>query len=135
LKAEKTLSFLDRDNDDALDFKEFNRFNNRFKKIENGDEIRQCLTEKLGVESEFQTNQEKFDAVDASGDDLVDLAELVADAEAKSQVLFEKIDANADGEVDREELKASLAEAREIASAAKECAEELADEDVIDLLG
>lgn len=73
----------------------------------------------------YQSPQDKFDAVDTSGDGLVDLAELQAKAVEKASNAFNALDADASGDLNLEEFTANRGTRKSTRRAIKTCIDEL----------
>jgi len=139
-KAEKKLARKDSDEDGMLNAEEMqkNRHGNAVDLSAIGAEIVQCVSDikettgnddiVVPTADSFQSAEDKFNAVDTSGDGLVDLTELTAAMINKANGKFTAMDADVDGSVTLDEFKASHQTHRATKKAVRECVRELTDE-------
>lgn len=138
-KAEKRFTRKDADEDGLLTFEEATSGREQKDFSDIAEEIVQCVADlkaETGNEDivvpdaeRFMSPQNRFSTIDTSGDELLDLAEVQANAAEKAAKAFEKMDADADLLVTIEEFKANKKGHMQTRRAVKSCVEELtADE-------
>ncbi|MBE1299348.1 MAG: hypothetical protein GJ680_05505 [Alteromonadaceae bacterium] len=79
----------------------------------------------------FQSPEDRFNAVDTSGDGFIDLEEAQASALSKKTDAFDSIDADEDGLITFEEVQAAGESRKATRQAVRECIEELEEEDIV----
>lgn len=136
-KAQKMLQKKDADEDGVLSLTEFTT-NKRGEMADLSDiaaEIVQCVSE-LGAENPditvptadmFVSPQARFEALDTSGDGVLDLAELQDGGLAKATARFEHMDGNDDAQVSLEEFTNAHKSHRATKKAIRQCVHEIND--------
>jgi Ca2+-binding EF-hand superfamily protein len=140
-KAEKKFTRKDADEDGFLTFEESTAGRESQDLSDIIEEIAQCVAdikEETGNEDivvpdpeDYMTPQEKFDAVDTSGDALLDFAEVQANATAKAETAFAKMDTDADAQITLDEFQAHAQSSKATRRAVRSCVEELTTDDII----
>lgn len=138
-KAEKRFDRKDADEDGFLTFEEMTA--GREEPLDLTDyieEIAQCVAdvkEETGNEDiveidpdNYLSPQQKFDAADTSGDDLLDLAEVQAKATSSASDKFTNMDADENLEVTLEEFTAAKTSRQATRRVVKSCIDEVLDE-------
>lgn len=143
LRAEKKLSKKDTDEDGFISFEEYITTQNGTKPdlSEIADEIVQCVADvkaetgnddiEVPSADQFKSLEEKFSAIDTSGDGLISLDELQAKVTEKITNAFNNKDANEDGFVSEEEFKTRNGSNRATRRAIRSCVEEITADEVI----
>lgn len=141
-KAEKRFERKDADADGFLTFEEMTA--GREEPLDLTDyieEIAQCVAdvkEETGNENiteidpeNYLSPQQKFDAADTSGDELLDLAEVQAKATSTAAEKFANMDSDENLAVSLEEFTAAKTSRQETRSVVKSCIDEVLDEGAI----
>lgn len=138
-KAEKKLSKKDADENGSLSLTEFST--NRRGEVRDltdiADEIVQCVTDLKAEEGnedivvptadQFQSPEDRFNAIDTSGDGEIDLTELQDAGLAKATDRFNAMDADENGEVSQEEFVAAHKSSHATRKAVRQCVNEIND--------
>jgi len=142
-KAESKIDRKDSDEDGVISFDEFNQTRDGTKTdlSEIADEIVQCVSdtkdetadENIEIPSadKFSSPEDKFLAIDTSGDGFIDLTELEAKITSKATTSFTEMDTDLDDQISEEEYEANKAIHSATGQAIRSCIEELTEEDVI----
>ena len=139
-KVERRFNAKDSDQDGFVSFEEFTASGRAAIDLtEYAEEIVQCvadLKEELGSEtiqvpsvSDFTSPQEKFDALDANLDGLIELSEATDKAIEKATAKFAILDADGDGLVTKEEKRAYAEAHKGTKRAIKHCIKEVTEDD------
>lgn len=135
-KAEKRFERKDTDDDGFLTFEEATANREPVDYSDIADDIVACVADAaldnpdimVPDADKFTSPQDKFAAVDTSGDELIDLPEAQAQALAKSTDAFDAMDTDASGDVTLEEFVAFRASVAATRRAVRECIQSLTDE-------
>jgi len=142
-KAEKKLARKDSDEDGLLSFEEYqqSRRNSEVDLSEFAEEIVQCVSdvkdetanEDILVPSadQFLSAQDKFNAIDTSGDGFISLDELQTKVTTKVAAMFEQVDTNADGFISEDEYLAAKAVRSATKKAIRQCIEDITSDDIV----
>jgi Ca2+-binding EF-hand superfamily protein len=141
-RAERRFNRKDADDDGFISLEEATT-NRRGEAREDlsdlADDIIACVTD-LAAEDDnivvpdadnFASPEERFNAVDTSGDGVLSLEEVQASAMDKATAAFDNMDSDASGDVTLEEFQAAGEKRRATRQAIRSCIEELDTDDVI----
>lgn len=103
------------------------------------DEIVTCVTELADEDNtivvpdadKFSSPEDRFNAVDTSGDGVLSLEEVQTNAMDKATSAFDTMDADASGDVTLEEFEAAATSRRATRKAIRSCIEDLESEDIV----
>lgn len=138
-KAEKKFTNKDTDADGFLTYEEKTAGREPVDYSDIAEDIAQCV-EDIKTETgndaivvpdpaEYQSPVDRFNAIDTSGDGVVDLAELQAHAVSKATTAFNNKDTDLSGDLTLEEFTASNESRKETRRAIKTCIDELTAEE------
>lgn len=138
-KAEHMLARKDSDEDGFLTLEEFQQGRNGViaDYSDLADEIVQCVADLQAENADivvpdadnFLSPEDKFAALDTSGDELVDSDELTAAKVAKATEKFTNLDTDEDGSVTEEEYQAAKVSRSATRQAVRQCISDVTTED------